>query len=115
MPRRATTTVPGERSTPSASPRTAQATEAARTVRARRQQETANNPVCSTCGSRTIQNVQERARSVFWCVGCRRYPFGCGLGPDAILPKAANSHPASEDIFAVKAESAGAPDSGREQ
>ena len=84
MARRATTTVPAAPSTPRATPRTAQATQASRTVRAERQREAETNPVCPTCGGRTVQNGIEQERGTFWCVGCRRYPFGCGFGPDPI-------------------------------
>ena len=75
-------TVPEAQSTPSANGRTAQALAASKTARSRRQQEARTNPRCQCCQTRTIQNDCERARRIWWCARCQKYPFGSGFGPD---------------------------------
>ena len=99
-------TVPEARSAPSADGRTARAREASQTARLKRKREQAGNPTCTriverpgcaprVCGARTVQNDIERARGVFWCPRCQRYPWGsgggrAGGGPDKVPADAYN-------------------------
>lgn len=32
------------------------------------------------CGARTSQNDAEKARGVYWCPACQKYPWGSGGG-----------------------------------
>ena len=77
-------TVPAARSAPSGSHGTSAARRAALTARSARSREAVQNPSCPVCGTRTLQNMPERTRYVFWCARCQRYPFGSGFGPDHV-------------------------------
>ena len=77
-------TVPAARSAPPESHGTSAARRAALAARSRRSREAVQNPSCPVCGTRTLQNVPERTRYVFWCARCQQYPFGSGFGPDSL-------------------------------
>lgn len=73
-------TAPAARSAASASRGTGAARKASLAARSRRSREAVHNPTCPACGTRTVQNLPEHTRRVFWCTRCQRYPFGSG-GP----------------------------------